>query len=242
MHDGNDECGGRRPAGSDAEWLDRLVTGGVRSLGLIDNTMYAALAEDSLTDEEFAHFLRAYRRLLDRAHETADRRELPGIVRVWYREYVKAVISQADAPTPASRGTAEYLRSLTFTRPPQGDHPPAARDHRLGAEPGWGHAIGYALAGEVIADFQLALITLAVLRRYPRPAAEETLSAVLGRSAAAGHRDPMTCDAIEALLDAGRVGHQDVEAGFVQAVVDSRDAMLALHRVLTQRPAAERPR
>jgi hypothetical protein len=192
------------------EWLNRLIKGGARGLGHIDNAMHVAITDGSLSDGEFAQFLAAY---YWGSNYGFNKTVLPGTLKStgndWYREYIKNIIRELGEPPESAQ---DFVRKNT-----------------AGYQAELGHAIGYALAVEVESDFQLSLIALALMKRFPRATAETIFFDIHLDSSGEEEHARMTCGAVEQLLDAGQIHREDVEAGFVQAIVDTRDFMLAMH-------------
>jgi hypothetical protein len=217
------------------EWLNRLIKGGARGLGHIDNAMHVAISEDALSDTEFAQFLAAY---YWGSNYGFNKTVLPGTLKStandWYREYIKNIIREEHTPSSHWRIFQEYMRSLDFDL---GDVPDSAdafiRKNSTGYQAELGHAIGYALAVEVESDFQLSLIALALMKRFPRATAETIFFDIHLDSSGEEEHARMTCGAVEQRLDAGQIRREGVEAGFVQAIVDTRDFMLAMYEELS---------
>ncbi|MHA6757415.1 hypothetical protein [Streptacidiphilus sp. PAMC 29251] len=125
------------------------------------------------------------------------------------------------------------MESLEFDL---GEMPQSAQEfvakNSAGYQAELGHAIGYALAVEVESDFQLSLISLPLLTRYPEKTAETLFFDIHLDSSGEEEHARATCETVEKLLAAGEVDRADIEAGFTQAILDTRDFMLAmLHEV-----------
>ena len=219
---------------SSLEWLNRLIKGGARGLGHIDNPMHVAIADGSLSDAEFEQFLAAY---YWGSNYGFNKTVLPGTLRNatngWYREYIKNIIREEHTPSSHWRIFELYMRNLGFD---VGEVPASAnafiRKNTAGYQAELGHAIGYALAVEVESDFQLSLIALALMKRFPQATAETEFFDIHLDSTGEEEHARMTCGAVEQLLEAEQIGREDVEAGFVQAIVDTREFMRAMHEEL----------
>jgi hypothetical protein len=224
------------------EWLNRLIKGGARGLGHIDNAMHVAITDGSLSDGEFARFLAAY---YWGSNYGFNKTVLPGTLKStgndWYREYIKNIIREENTPSSHWGIFKRYMQDLGFEL---GEPPESAQDfvrkNTAGYQAELGHAIGYALAVEVESDFQLSLIALALMKRFPRATAETIFFDIHLDSSGEEEHARMTCGAVAQLLDAGQIHREDVEAGFVGAIVDTRDFMLAMHEEVTNtQPVAQ---
>lgn len=216
-------------------WLNRLIKDGARGLGHIDNAMHLAIADGSLSEREFAQFLAAY---YWGSNYGFNKSVLPGTLRNatndWYRQYIKNIIREENTPRSHWRIFEQYMQTLGFAL---GEVPPSAAafisKNAAGYKADLGHAIGYALAVEVESDFQLSLIALAVMKRFPQATAQTIFFDIHLDATGEEEHARMTCAAIEQLLDAQQISREQVEAGFIQAIIDTRDFMLAMREELT---------
>jgi hypothetical protein len=219
---------------SSLDWLNQLIKGGARGLGHIDNPMHVAITDASLSDAELAQFLAAY---YWGSNYGFNKTVLPTTLKStdndWYREYIKNIIREENTPSSHWGIFKRYMQSLGVELGEMAESSRAfIEKNTSGYQAELGYAIGYALAVEVESDFQLSLIGLALLKRYPVQTTETNFFDIHLDSTGEEEHARATCETVERLLGAGVISRTDVEAGFRQAIVDTRDFMLAMYQEL----------
>jgi len=213
---------------SSVAWLNDLIKNGAREHDHIRNGMHLALLGQELSEEQMARFLDAYylgsnygfNRMVLPETLHRSRNEL-------YRRYIKAIIKEEMTPSSHWGIFQRFMDDLGF---PVSDEMPASAEafvakNRAGYQADLGHAVGYALAVEVESDFQLSMLAVALMARYPEQMRRTEFFDI--------HLDPtgeeqharQTCETIEKMIDAGEYQRGDIEVGFHQAIIDTRDFM-----------------
>jgi hypothetical protein len=82
----------------------------------------------------------------------------------------------------------------------------------------------------VESDFQLSMIALALTKKYPEGMWKTNFFDVHLDSSGEEEHARATCETIESMIAAGEYTREDIEAGFHQAIIDTRDFMLAMLR------------
>lgn len=217
---------------SSVDWLNDLIKNGARGCEHIDNEMHVEILGNLLSDSELEKFLAAY---YWGSNYGFNKIVLPNTLRSsrneLFRSYIKGIIREEMTPSSHWRIFERFLASLGFQA---GDMPRSAeifiQRNSAGYQADLGHAVGYALAVEVESDFQLSLIALALLARYPEQmAATEFFDIHLDSSGEEEHARA-TCQTIEMMIEAGEYQRSDIEKGFRQAILDTRDFMEAMRQ------------
>ncbi|SEQ54363.1 acyl carrier protein [Pseudomonas sp. NFACC02] len=222
---------GRKDA-STLDWLNHLLKTGMIGLGHISNEMYRDLLDGHLSHQGFGHFLSEY---YWGSGYGFQRIVLPATVKnatneIW-RAYIKSIIHEENTPESHCGLFKVFIESLGFE---VGEMPQSAEDFNKKMLAGYGaslgHSLGYALAIETEADFQIALV-FAALKTYYKDKVENTdyFRIHISEYGEELHAQE-TCMAIEQLLAQNLCTKTEIEQGFKRAIVDTRDYMSAIHK------------
>jgi hypothetical protein len=217
---------------SGVEWLNDLIKNGARGCGHIDNEMHREILGNSLSDSELEQFLVAY---YWGSNYGFNKVVLPNTLRSsrngLFRSYLKGIIREEMTPRSHWRIFEQFLATLGVQA---GDMPPSAgtfiQRNSAGYQAELGHAVGYALAVEVESDFQLSLVAVALMERYPEQMAQTEFFDIHLDASGEEEHARATCQTIEAMIEAGEYQRSDIENGFRQAIRDTRDFMEAMRR------------
>lgn len=222
---------GNRRNASNLIWLDDLMREGALDLGHIDNDMYRAILEDRLSVAQMNGFLRSYywgsgygfqRIVLPAA---AKRKDSP----TWTK-YIKSIIREENCPTAHCEIFKSFMSDLDVE---VGEMTAISQVFIGKMREGYGRdlagAMGYAMGIETEADFQIALLHAGLSLSHPLEVGRSAFFPIhLAEDGEEMHARE-TCMAIENILAEGHGCQGQVEAGFRQAIVDTRDYMCAIH-------------
>lgn len=211
-------------------WLNDLLRKGMSGLDHIHNEMYCDLLTGHLTHEELGQFLGEYywgsgygfqRVVLPAAAK--------GSSNDTWRAYLKSIIYEENTPSSHCEMFKSFIESLDFE---VGKMPESAAAFNQKMLAGYGaplgYALGYALAVETEADFQIALLFAALRDKYEEQVETTEFFRVHMSEYGEELHAQETCAAIEELLDQGLCAESEIRLGFQQAITDTRDYMRAI--------------
>lgn len=213
---------------SSRTWLNELLRRGMRGLDHIDNPMYLDVLTNRLSYEEMERFLSAYYWGSGYGFQQV---VLPVVLEMegnpLWSSYIEGIVHEENTPRSHCGIFRAFVESVGCD---VGTMPESARtfiDAMLaGYRQNLGFAIGYALGIETEADFQISLIAVPFLARFSEQMAETEFFDLHMSADGEEEHARATCRTIETLLDAGMCQPTEIERGFTQAIVDTRDYML----------------
>lgn len=221
---------GKRKDASSTFWLNELLRTGALDLDYVDNAMYCDLLDSTLTHKEIGQFLREY---YWGSGYGFQRIVLPAAVKgfendVW-RTYIKSIIYEENTPSSHCEMFKAFIESLDFEVGDLPEHAAAFNDKMLaGYSVSLGHSLGYALGIETDADYQIALVYLSLRARYQEQVdLTEFFQVHISEYGEELHAQ-QTCHSIEEFLNQRLCTREEIEQGFRQAIVDTRDYMGAI--------------
>jgi hypothetical protein len=221
---------GNRKDASSLGWLNSLLRTGMVGIDHINNAMYCDLLGGQLTHEEWGKFLREY---YWGSGYGFQRIVLPAAVKgsgndIW-RAYIKSIIHEENTPESHCGLFKSFIESLGFEIADMPESSDVFNKKMLEGYTGsLGHSLGYALAIETEADFQVALIFAALRAHYEQHVENTSFFHIHMSEYGEELHAQETCRAIEQLLKQGLCTQSEIEQGFQRAIIDTRDYMRAI--------------
>lgn len=220
----------KRKDASGLAWLNDLLRMGMLDLNHVDNEMYCDLLAGHMTHVEWGQFLCEY---YWGSGYGFQRVVLPAAAKgssndTWHA-YIKSIIYEENTPSSHCEMFKCFIASLGFDI---GEMPESASTFNQRMLAGYGgrlgYALGYALAVETEADFQISLLFAALRARYEdQVEATEFFRIHMNEYGEELHAQE-TCAAIEELFDQGLCTESEIRMGFQQAIIDTRDYMCTI--------------
>ncbi|AXE36236.1 hypothetical protein [Chromobacterium phragmitis] len=221
---------GNRKDASTLGWLNELLRTGMARLGHIANDMYCDLLDGRMSHEGWSLFLREY---YWGSGYGFQRVVLPAAAKgssndIW-RTYIKSIIYEENMPSSHCDMFKTFMQSIGVE---VGDLPGSAAAFNQKMLSGYsgslGHSMGYALGIETEADFQIALLFVSLRAEYEEQVEHTEFFRIHMSESGEELHAQETCASIEQLLDQGLCTEAEIKQGFRQAIVDTRDYMLAI--------------
>lgn len=216
---------GLRADPSSLPWLNQLLKYGILELAHIENPMYLTLLDGKISSAAFEAFLQPY---YWGSSQGFNKKVLPAALKAHanenWRAYIKSIIREENTPSCHSTMFGNFVQSLGYN---VGECPETAQRFVnkliIGYSATLGFAIGYALGVETEADFQIAVIHCALVRRFPHVVYQDMFFTIhMDESGEEAHAKA-TCELIETLIADGTIDASQVRGGFNAAVLDTRE-------------------
>lgn len=221
---------GNRKDASSLGWLNDLLRTGMMGLDHVTNDMYCDLLDGRMSHKEWGLFLREY---YWGSGYGFQRVVLPAAAKGWsndvWRTYIKSIIYEENMPSSHCDMFKAFMQSIDVEVSDIPESAAAFNQKMLagyGATPGY--SLGYALAVETEADFQIALLFAALRAEYEEQVEHTEFFRIHMSEYGEELHAQETCAAIEQLLEQGMCAETEVKQGFRQAIVDTRDYMRAI--------------